>query len=150
MADPQTSGAQVEHGHEPSLPRVKGLVILGIGLTILLVGSTAGMLALHFALQPKATPAPKFPGPEQDIRFIPPAPRLLVAPAQEFNEYFAEQETWLESYGWVDAENGLAHIPIRRAIDVVAERGLPAWIGAGGTTVTQPTRPARQPRELPR
>jgi hypothetical protein len=32
----------------------------------------------------------------------------------------------LYGYGWVDQKNGIAHIPIQRAIDIVAQRGLPA------------------------
>jgi len=36
----------------------------------------------------------------------------------------------VNSYGWVDQNTGVAHIPVERAIDIVAEKGLPtggAW-----------------------
>ena len=35
----------------------------------------------------------------------------------------AERER-LESYGWMDRSTGAVHIPIERAIDLVAERGV--------------------------
>jgi hypothetical protein len=31
----------------------------------------------------------------------------------------------LSHYGWVDRAAGIAHIPIDRAIDILAKRGLP-------------------------
>jgi hypothetical protein len=35
----------------------------------------------------------------------------------------------LSSYGWVDREAGIVRIPIDRAMDLLAERGLPARAG---------------------
>jgi len=32
----------------------------------------------------------------------------------------------LDSYGWIDQDNGIVRIPIDRAIDVTVQRGLPA------------------------
>jgi hypothetical protein len=31
----------------------------------------------------------------------------------------------LKSYGWIDRDKGVVHIPIDRAIEILAERGLP-------------------------
>ena len=36
------------------------------------------------------------------------------------------EDAILNSYGWVDQKNGIARIPIDRAIDILAARGLPA------------------------
>jgi len=30
----------------------------------------------------------------------------------------------LKSYGWIDRDKGVVHIPIDRAIEILAERGL--------------------------
>lgn len=35
-------------------------------------------------------------------------------------------EPILYGYGWVDQKAGIAHIPIQRAIDMVAQNGLPS------------------------
>jgi hypothetical protein len=32
----------------------------------------------------------------------------------------------VDSYGWVDQNTGVAHIPVERAMDIVAEKGLPS------------------------
>jgi hypothetical protein len=38
----------------------------------------------------------------------------------------AAEDKILNGYGWVDREHGVARIPIDRAIDLLAQRGLPA------------------------
>lgn len=45
----------------------------------------------------------------------------------------------LSTYGWVDAEAGIAWIPIDRAVEIVLERGLPARIApdSGPTNVPE-------------
>ena len=37
-----------------------------------------------------------------------------------------ERETHLNGYGWVDKSKGIAHIPIKRAMDAIASGALPA------------------------
>jgi hypothetical protein len=54
-----------------------------------------------------------------------PQPRLQKDPRTELAEVKEEQEGRLRSYGWVDSQAGIARIPIARAIDILAEKGLP-------------------------
>jgi len=63
----------------------------------------------------------------------PPQPRLQVAPSLDLRKKRAQAELLLNSYGWVDKQAGVIHIPIEQAMKQVAQRGLP---------VTEP-----QPRE---
>jgi hypothetical protein len=44
----------------------------------------------------------------------------------EWEVVAAEEEAVLSSYGWVDQENGVVRIPIREAIDLQIEQGLPS------------------------
>ena len=39
--------------------------------------------------------------------------------------FLAAEEQELNSYGWVDAGNGITRIPIDRAMDLILEQGLP-------------------------
>lgn len=55
----------------------------------------------------------------------PPGPLLQAAPDRETHEIVAEAKARLDSYGWNDAEKKSAHIPIDRAIAILAEKGLP-------------------------
>jgi hypothetical protein len=55
-----------------------------------------------------------------------PAPDLQVASTRDYQEMRAAEETQLHSYGWVDREAGIAAIPIERAMEILASRGLTA------------------------
>lgn len=63
---------------------------------------------------------------------LPPEPRLEIYPAQNFPALHATQEAGLNSYGWVDRQNGIVHIPVERAMELIAASNLPV---AGGTPV---------------
>jgi hypothetical protein len=56
----------------------------------------------------------------------PPVPRLQTTPALDLEQYRQAQQRVLEGYAWVDEKNGIAQIPIERAIELVAEHGLPS------------------------
>ncbi|HEY83681.1 MAG TPA: hypothetical protein G4N96_01010 [Chloroflexi bacterium] len=52
-------------------------------------------------------------------------PALQADPAQDLMEMQATENAILNSYGWVDKNAAIVRIPIYRAIDLVAEKGLP-------------------------
>jgi hypothetical protein len=58
-----------------------------------------------------------------------PGPDLQSAPALEYELYRSRQLEILESYGQSDTEAGFARIPIRRAMELLVEEGLPARDG---------------------
>jgi hypothetical protein len=41
----------------------------------------------------------------------------------------SEERAALSEYRWIDRERGVARIPIERAMEIVAESGLPTSIG---------------------
>ena len=51
-------------------------------------------------------------------------PRLPNDVAEALDALQASKQERLRSYGWVDREAGVVHIPIERAIELLAERGL--------------------------
>jgi len=57
---------------------------------------------------------------------LPPAPRLQTVPVLDLKAIRAAEDEVLNSYGWVDPQKGVVRIPISRAIDLLAERGLPS------------------------
>lgn len=65
-----------------------------------------------------------------------PEPRLEVNERTELNGFMIEQENKLNSYGWVDQNAGVAHIPIADAMRLVAQRGLP--VRSQAATPAQP------------
>jgi hypothetical protein len=54
-----------------------------------------------------------------------PIPALQTQPFKDFYTLRQDEAEKLNSYGWIDRDGGVAHIPIDRAMDVVLQRGLP-------------------------
>ena len=59
------------------------------------------------------------------------APMLETNEMGQFRNFLVQQENQLNSYGWVDEKAGAVHIPIERAMQLVAQRGLPTIPKAG-------------------
>jgi hypothetical protein len=57
---------------------------------------------------------------------VPPEPRLEVAPAVELQTLRAHEDHVLSTYALVDPKDGKARVPIDRAIDMLAAKGLPS------------------------
>ena len=56
-----------------------------------------------------------------------PEPRLQDNPQADMRTMREKEETILNHYGWVDPNRGVVRIPIDRALDLVAEHGLPQF-----------------------
>jgi len=54
-------------------------------------------------------------------------PMLEVNERGQFRDFLLNQENQLNSYGWIDKDAGVAHIPIERAMDLIVQRGLPVY-----------------------
>lgn len=54
-----------------------------------------------------------------------PDPKLEEDERGRLNGIRMEEERTLYSYGWVDEKTGTVRIPIERAMDLIAQRGLP-------------------------
>jgi hypothetical protein len=67
--------------------------------------------------------------PEEITKF--PQPRLERNERVEINDFRLKEEQTLSTYGWVDEKAGVIHIPIERAMQLVAQRGLPTVPKAG-------------------
>lgn len=55
------------------------------------------------------------------------APMLETNERGEFRDFLVKQENQLNSYGWVDENAGVAHIPIERAMELTVQRGMPVY-----------------------
>jgi hypothetical protein len=95
----------------------------GAGIFVLLI---LAALAMWFLLgrydrelaeeSPAPSPLASY-GPQE-----PPEPRLQVDPAADIARLRATEQTQLDGYGWVDRQGGSVHIPIERAMQLLAER----------------------------
>jgi hypothetical protein len=72
--------------------------------------------------------------PRVTLADLPPLPRLQTAPAQDLRQVIAAENRHLMRYAWTDRAQGIAQIPIDRAMDLWLQ--TPA---ANGLTTTPPT-----------
>ncbi len=94
-------------------------VILLIAASLATVSALIAWLAYENAVQPAAPNRPEIPQ-------IPAPPRLQVQPGEDLQALLTEKRARLNSYGWLDRPAGIAHIPIRRAMELMAQRNAAA------------------------
>jgi hypothetical protein len=58
-------------------------------------------------------------------RPLPPPPRLQTYPFRDIKELRQHDKPVVGTYEWIDQNAGTVRIPIERAMDLLAERGLP-------------------------
>jgi hypothetical protein len=104
-------------------------VTLGIGVSCLLAIVVTWWMMDRYAAEAEANKPPPSPIVQADERRLPPGPLLQQHPERELEEMRREMTERLESYGWVDEGAGVVHLPIDRAIELIAERGTVAASG---------------------
>lgn len=119
----------VEHsgvGHEESTVELRPIILFALILVIVSVLSFAGVwLMLDFLRLNQARtdiPLSRLADPQS----LPPAPRLQVSPTRDLMQTQQTEDAILNAYRWVDRDAGIVGIPVERAIQILAERGLPA------------------------
>ena len=129
-----THQASVSVGHELSDAEARPLAYAGLILAVILILIGIGMAGTFyfFAKEQKLGPPAT---PFEQVRTLPPMPRLQVDPKMELKEYRDGQRDILNSYSWVDQAGGVVRIPVDRAMDLVIARGaLPARPGGVAPT----------------
>jgi hypothetical protein len=56
----------------------------------------------------------------------PPDPQLQAHAAQDMRDWRAAEDRAMHQYAWIDPDKGIVQIPVDRALDLIAQRGLPA------------------------
>jgi hypothetical protein len=113
-------------GYEPSDLNPRYVGVFGIGLALVLV---VAVVVVSLLIQYKTvqhtmqdTPIPQL----AREREVPPGTRLQVDAQNELRQMRAAEDTMLNSYGWVDKDAGIVRIPVDRAMEILAKKGLPA------------------------
>lgn len=114
-----------EEGYERRDASVRGLLLFGLFLAAVLVFVGFSM-KWTFDWLSAESPLGQPAAPFAQGRPLPPGPRLQAAPHEDLGSYCAGQVQELNSYGWIDKQNGIVHIPIDKAMDIVMQQGFPA------------------------
>lgn len=94
-----------------------------LALTIAIVfWVSSALMHYYYDVQQRSQP------PQSPLSFNQPPmpePRLIIEPGEEMAELQETQDAILDSYAWVDKERGIARIPIKRAMEILAKKNLP-------------------------
>jgi hypothetical protein len=132
----QTNGERPQHADvsfEPtdvrSSPIFQFLIYLGITVIvsfILSIGIYKGLI--HYWTNSYEAPAPM----REEGPYLPPEPRMqgmpghLTDPQHDMREKVETDTKANEELGWVDKNAGTAQIPVKDAMKLIVEKGLPA------------------------
>jgi hypothetical protein len=115
-------------GHETTDIDVWAVAKFAFALVAITIVSLALLFGLMRYFQSReATEVAQSVDPEKAF----PEPRLLKSEAIDLGKFRENEDKVLHSYAWVDQSKGVVRIPIDRAIDVVAQKGLPSRPYAG-------------------
>lgn len=135
QSEPQPHDARAEgRRHEPDGTRVRRVLAAVAGLALLLAASLLVLWHLQAAwggltgdrredgeVADVAVPAPRSARPAAAPDFAHAAGWLRRGGAQEVLRAARQR---LSSYGWVDREASVIHLPVERAIELLLEEGL--------------------------
>jgi len=140
-------------GYEPANFSAGHLFAFAAGVVALVVvGVLVSAAVFHFFLRHQSLGPPA--NPFEDVRQLPPQPRLQVDAPLDLQRYRAAQEKVLNGYGWVDSSAGVVRIPIDRAMELLLQKGYPIRgsspaAGQGETPGAAPPPPDRQTAPTP-
>jgi hypothetical protein len=121
--------------HEHTDADSHAITRFGIGLAFLIVVSQLLLWWMfdHFS-ERETKLSPHVPAMvRSQAPTLPPEPRLQgnapldVNPRLDLKQMRANEDAFLNHYGWIDPDHGIVHVPIDKALDVVAQTGLPKF-----------------------
>ena len=119
--------ASPDAGHETSDVAAGPLLKAGIGVAALVVFSFVAIVVLYKVLEYYQPLLEDVPHPLRRVRAEQlPEPNLAVDGPHLRRVLQVEENEVLTEYAWVDQEQGTVRLPVARAMDLLAERGLPA------------------------
>ena len=143
------SNELIQHEHHPEGPEferedwspktVYGFLIALAVICVIVVFIIRGLYGSLDAFEQKRQPAlnPLVTATTKDTRVVAadeiksfPQPRLETDERNEINQFRLGEEQKLHTYGWVDQSAGVVRIPIDRAMELIAQRGLPTELQA--------------------
>ena len=119
--------------HQPNVVSIRSIWISAAGLLVLVVLTfllVAGMCLAFGKASRRSRGGGNPSAVEEEVR----PSQAVVAPMNpdlrvELARLRSQEQAWLSQYQWIDRQQGIARIPIDRAMDIVSESGLPRAVG---------------------
>jgi hypothetical protein len=133
-------------GHEETDAHIGPLMQFAVFLAVstLVIAFLVVGLYKYLDRREVAEKAGNYPMAVGRSRPLPPSPRLQTYPFDDIKQLRVGENRLLEHYSWVDKNAGVVRIPVERAIEILAERGLPHR-----AETTPPTQGAQPPTAAP-
>jgi hypothetical protein len=114
-------------GHETADAEIGPIIKFAVFLAVTTAACALIVVGLykHLDRREAAEKVGRYPLAAGVVRPLPPPPRLQTYPFSDLKALRADEDSVLGRYGWVDKNAGVVRIPVERAIDVLAEKGLP-------------------------
>src|SRR5580704_10268093 len=112
-------------GYEKSDASPRGLVYFALTIAAILAATCLSLIWLFKHYEKTENPGSFVAAPFSDTRPLPPPPRIQANPAVDMQSYLQSQQNLLNTYGWIDRQNGIVRLPIDRAMELLLEQGLP-------------------------
>lgn len=130
MSDMQPQGVFKAPGdlktfHESSDLDLKGIVVFTIVMVVLCAATMVGLKMVMNQFVADEADAKEQTLPRLIVDAPIDGPRLQADPGRERIEITQRDRKRLNTYGLVDSKTGTAHIPIDRAMAILAKSGLP-------------------------
>ena len=116
-------------GHETSDVKIRGVLWLGAAVAAMIIVAQVGLWLLLGSYRNEAQQRDPLLSPLAAQRQPASGPKLQSSPNTDYAEWRRTQQESLESYGWIDKQQGVVRIPVARAMELLAERGLPTPAG---------------------
>ena len=142
---PEEPAVHPNVGFEQSDIHARSVVLAGAGL---LVAIWIIVVLLHFVFaffanyRAQASPRPSPLAATQNLQ--PLAPLLQVSPRMDLKDLRAYEDWKLDHYSWADRQNGIVEIPIDRAMEIIAARGIPPQKTPADLKLSPPTAGTRR------
>lgn len=107
--------------HQPNEFSIRFVVFAFVGLVVIVAGSML-LMAWMFRVLASDAPTPRtLPRSLAETRDVPPSPQLNPQQRQVRETQLAIENETLASYEWLDTNDGIARIPIDRAMEILVE-----------------------------
>ena len=138
-------------GHEETDAEIGPLVRSAIFLTLLTLVTAALTVGFYKYLDAREQreKAPRYPLAAGVTRPLPPLPRLQTYAFDDVKGLRREEAKLLDHYAWVDKNAGTVRVPVSRAIELLAARGLPHRAAVAEAPAVVAVAPAPAPTVAP-
>jgi hypothetical protein len=113
------------NGYEKTDASPRGLLYFVLVMAAILAATSLSLILLFKHFERADNPTAFVAAPFARTEPPPPPPRIQPVPGVDMQSYYQSQQNLLNTYGWVDKQNGIVRLPIDRAMVLLLQRGLP-------------------------